>query len=98
MSRNILSGYPVTLVEENRNTLSHDTTGLVSWQGAFALTAWATESEIFTQKVMNLTIGANSTCETDMCPKILRKAASATFLDAFDSKHCKFYVKKIVSF
>ena len=81
MSRINFSGYPVTLVEENRNALSHDTTGLVSWQGAFALTAWATESEIFTQKVMNLTIGASSTCETEMCPKIMQTAASAPLLE-----------------
>lgn len=31
----------VTLLEENRDPLSQGTTGLVSWQGALALAAWA---------------------------------------------------------
>ena len=51
-SKLIRLGCPVTLVEEHRDTLGHGTTGLVSWQGAVALTCWATESEIFNQKVI----------------------------------------------
>ena len=47
----IILGCPVTLVEENRDLLGNGTTGLVSWQGAVALTCWATESQIFNQKV-----------------------------------------------
>lgn len=47
----IILGCPVTLVEEHRDMLGHGTTGLVSWQGAVALTWWATESHIFNQEV-----------------------------------------------
>ena len=37
------------MLEENRDKISHGTTGLVSWQAAVALTMWATESQIFNQ-------------------------------------------------
>lgn len=44
-------GCPITLIEENRDRMGHGTTGLISWQGAVALALWATESELFNQKV-----------------------------------------------
>ena len=36
-----LSGILVTLLEENRDPLGQGTTGLISWQGAVMLQAWA---------------------------------------------------------
>ena len=47
----LILGCPVTLIEENRDRMMNGTTGLISWQGAVALALWATESEIFNEKV-----------------------------------------------
>ena len=46
------------MLEENRDKISHGTTGLVSWQAAVALTMWATESQIFNQPVRILELGS----------------------------------------
>ena len=49
--KSLILGCPVTLIEENRDRMMNGTTGLISWQGAVALALWATESEIFNEKV-----------------------------------------------